>query len=331
MAKWFTDDQMKRIFSTHLVDLALKNGFEIESEDAKVVKFKGRGGLVVFRHGRGFYNFSTGQQGNVLDFAKEYLGARSTKEAGELILEERAEGFPEKYTKKNEVKPAIFQLPEQDKEKKHAYAYLIKTRGLDREIVDTLFHENKIYQTVSIHGDQTYRSCAFVGYDHEGVARYCTLRSVVSSSKFKQDAPGSSKEFPFVLLGRSHTVFVFESPIDAISHASLCKITGDDWTLDHRIATGGLSSKGIDFFLSHHPEIRTIAFCYDNDLKNRMDGKEFNPGQERAKKLSKEYSERGYEAICLPPRFKDYNEELLEMREVEQEILRIREESERSL
>jgi hypothetical protein len=71
------------------------------------------------------------------------------------------------------------------------------------------------------------------------------------------------------MVGRSNKVYVFEAPIDAASHATLTMLYGIDWQLDHRITTGCLSDKALQWFLKHHPDIREICWGYDNDVDGR--------------------------------------------------------------
>lgn len=86
----FTEEQMKQVFDTNIIDFAVENGFQIEKGDNYTVHVKNSGGLYLFNHGRGYYCFSTQTKGNIVDFAKEYLGASDFKSAAELILGCRA-------------------------------------------------------------------------------------------------------------------------------------------------------------------------------------------------------------------------------------------------
>ena len=54
----FTEEQMKQVFETNLIDFAVQNGFTInpnsKRNDRNAVHVKGYGGLFLFRHGRGY-------------------------------------------------------------------------------------------------------------------------------------------------------------------------------------------------------------------------------------------------------------------------------------
>jgi hypothetical protein len=142
-------------------------------------------------------------------------------------------------------------------------AYLWHSRGLDAEIARGLVKSGKIYESAD------YHNAVFVAFDRDGRPRNAFLRGTLSKSgrAFKRDLDGSDKSYAFSLRGRpdSDKVYVFESAIDAISHATICKINGRDWRDGHRISLGGTSLLGLERFLSEHPMISNIAACLDND------------------------------------------------------------------
>jgi hypothetical protein len=82
-------------------------------------------------------------------------------------------------------------------------------------------------------------------------------------SDFKRDADGSEKQYGFVipsLDAKSATVMVFESPIDAMSHA--CLVPGfDGW----RLSLCGTALIALEHFLERHGEVKTVIACTDND------------------------------------------------------------------
>ena len=56
----FTEEQMRQVFDTNLIDFAVKHGYEIEKGDRNTVHVKYSGGLYLFKHGRGYYQFTGG-------------------------------------------------------------------------------------------------------------------------------------------------------------------------------------------------------------------------------------------------------------------------------
>lgn len=63
-------------------------------------------------------------------------------------------------------------------------------------------------------------------------------------------------------------LIVFESPIDAMSHASLVNaIAGNPnaWRVHTRLSLGGTSDVALMQYLSEHSKCRDITLCLDND------------------------------------------------------------------
>ena len=208
-------------------------------------------------------------------------------------------------------------MPPKDKDFNRTIAYLTRTRGIDSEIVYAMINQNKIYQAVTQKNGYTFRNCAFVGYDGEGKPRYCALRTPSNERKFRQDVENSDKTYGFCMEGRSDRVYEFEAPIDAMSHATLCKLYGIDWREDHRVAEGCLSDKALSRYLKSHPEIREIVFCYDNDVDGKdANGQPRNHGQVQANQSAEAFAKTGYKVFIQTPQTKDFNEDLLTFREM---------------
>lgn len=304
----FTEEQMKQVFETNIIDFASQNGFEIEKSDTKTVHVKGHSGLFLFTHGKGYYCFSTGNKGNIVDFAKEYLRLDFIS-AVERILNCKAyehieiQKSKDKQHKKEER--GIMSLPEKAQNFNMAIAYLLKTRCIDKEIVYRLVNEKKIFQS------KEHNNCCFVGYDKEGTAKYCSMRGTHSNSNFKMDLTNSDKSYPFTIMGESSRVFVFESPIDAMSHATLTKMNEHNWKIDSRISMGCISASALERFLSENKHIKRIVFGFDNDKDGKLiDGTPHNHGQEAAKKYCEKYRNLGYKTQIHKPVNKDFNNDL---------------------
>lgn len=312
----FTEEQMKQIYDTNIIDFAVHNGFEVENGDRHTVHVKNSGGLYLFKHGKGFFCFTTEKKGNIVDFAMEYLNL-GRREAMEEILGTGLCGSAcpgPQPQKQKEHKPMV--LPPHDISNNRTAAYLVLQRRLDEEIVYGLMDRGLIYQSKETERGRPRVNCAFVGYGPGGVPGYCCLRGMGPGSSFRQDVDGSRKECGFLIPGRSRRVYEFEAPIDAISHATLCKIHGIDWTKDYRLSEGCLSDRALQAFLKDHPDIREVVFCYDNDTEGILpDGKPHNHGQVKAVEMKRKYEGLGYRALIQTPHLKDFNEDLVHLYE----------------
>lgn len=313
----FTEEQMKQVFDTNLIDFAVQNGFQIEKGDRHSVHVKNSGGLYLFNHGRGYYCYTTERKGNIIDFVKDYFGL-DFKGSVEKILGCRAYEQTAHYVIPTEKKPKEdLVLPPKAKDFNRTIAYLTQTRGIDKEIVYAMINQGKVYQAVTEKNGYTFQNCAFVGYDGDGKPRYCALRSPSRDNSFRQDVENSDKTYGFCMEGKSNRVYEFEAPIDAMSHATLCKLNGIDWREDHRVAEGCLSDKALYRYLERHPEITEIVFCYDNDRDGTLpDGTPHNHGQVRAESSADIFADLGYNTFIQTPNTKDFNQDLVTFREL---------------
>lgn len=191
-----------------------------------------------------------------------------------------------------------FFLPEKAKSHRRAYAYLNLTRGIDSHIIKELFQKEYIYEDIK-------GNAVFVGYDEQGKPRYATLRGTYTDKPFRMDCVGSDKRYGFCMDSNSSRLYVFESAIDSLSHATLenC-IQGSTgaYRADSRLSLGGTSGLALAHYLQRHTHITELVFCLDND----------NAGRKRAVALAREYADKGYYTRLELPTLKDYNEVLLD-------------------
>jgi len=204
------------------------------------------------------------------------------------------------------------QLPTPYWNNNRVMAYLCKTRGLDQEIVRGLIKYRKIYETIQSwnkekqrYEDTPFHNSLFVAYDNEGKPQNAFLRGTISNTDkpFKRDVEGSNKSYSFTLFGRpsSNRIFCYEGALDAISHASISKISGEDWRDGHRLSLGGISFLGLDRFLIDNPQITTIIACLDNDAT----------GNRTSEKLAEKYAAKGYTVERESSVYKDFSEDLM--------------------
>ena len=181
------------------------------------------------------------------------------------------------------------------------YDYLCVKRGIDSDIVNTLIQEKKLY--VDKRGN-----VVFVGYDGQNKARFASLRGTYGD--FRGDCAGSDKRYGFIIAADapSNGAYIFESPIDAMSHASLAILEFGDrtaWEYDRRLSLAGTSDAALPFFLNQHKSVKELIFCLDND----------SAGYEAAAAMALKYADKGYTTRTQYPNGKDFNEDLQARRE----------------
>lgn len=155
--------------------------------------------------------------------------------------------------------PKPFALPEASLCGTAAVSYLGR-RGIDMDIISRCISMGLFYES------RRHHNCVFVGRDPAGKARFACLRGICDG--FKLDVESSDKRYSFCLPAAdpdSQFAAVTESPIDALSVASLLKMQGDDWTRYHYLSLGGTAPRALLQFLHDHPAVTHISLCLDND------------------------------------------------------------------
>lgn len=92
------------------------------------------------------------------------------------------------------------------------YAYLMRQRHIDREVISYFVHEKLLYE-------DKHHNCVFVGLDDSGEAKHAHIRSTNSEGRvFRMNIEGSASEHCFHKSGTDKSLYVFEAPIDLLSH-----------------------------------------------------------------------------------------------------------------
>lgn len=236
----FSKSQIYQANNINLVEFAKTHGFLLENGGRRAFHAKQSGGHYFFRDRNKYYHFSSDTSGGPIDFVMQFM-RMDFKEAVTYLLETDVQQHqPPSILPKPS---GVLQLPDKASNNRRVSWYLIQVRGIDSKIISCLIHEKKLYQ------QKKTGNCVFIGYGQEGKAKYCSLRGTRPGYPFKQDCPYSDKSYPFHIVGTGRKVYVCESPIDTMSHASLAKLNGLDWRSDHRISLGCLSDQALMRFL----------------------------------------------------------------------------------
>ena len=161
-------------------------------------------------------------------------------------------------------------LPFQEAVECAVFRYLTG-RGIDRDILRQCMAEGHIYES------KKYHNAVFLGFDETGQPKYAALRGTYGD--FKGEAPGSDKHYSFLLADSdsAQSVHLFECAIDALSYATLLKMTGRDWEEAPLLSLAGVYKNKRDMklpmalgtFLEHHREVKAILLHLDNDEVGR--------------------------------------------------------------
>ena len=198
---------------------------------------------------------------------------------------------------KQEVRKQLV-LPAKGNQQNRLLDYLCNKRSIDTGIVSTLIEDDKIYE-------DRRGNVVFVGMDGTAKVRFASLRGTSDKQQFRMDCIGSDKQYGFhMTYSQSKRLYVFESPIDAMSHASIENIITNNkcaWLRDNRLSLSGTSDKALPEYLKQNPQTKEIILCLDND----------SPGRNASVAIARKYADKGFHTRIELPQKKDYNEDLL--------------------
>ena len=191
----------------------------------------------------------------------------------------------------HEEKTKEFKLPEANSNMHRVFAYLIKQRFINPEIISFFAKQHTLYE------DKQHHNAVFVGLDENGVPRQASKRSTNSFGKtFRITCEGSDTRYSFSHFGKLEKLFVFEAPIDMLSYLTLHP---ENWQQHSYIAMNGVYENAVLTALKNHSNINEIVLCVDND----------EGGIEAVDRLRDILTENGYPNVkWLAPKFKDWNE-----------------------
>lgn len=308
-------------------DVAILCGLNLEKNGRYSLRDRDHDSLVLDLKRNFFFWNSQGKRGGCVSLYREIMNV-GFKEAVLKLMpnidldKEFVEAVREKPTELsdqdrhrdlyNQLKELNYDS-EENKSMRQSIAYLTKTRGLDRDIINKMIGENMIYQISDSYGPKV----AFVGRkDNKYISSICQ-RSVSPKIKFKGDFKNCNYKVGWFYDPETKGQFgekgnadkpllVFEANIDMISYMSLLKECGVDYT---QFAYLSCSSINHDICI---PETckeygyNTVRILFDNDYE----GKE-NWGQNKAKEISSKLSKTGIDAKPIIPDIpscKDWND-----------------------
>ena len=185
-----------------------------------------------------------------------------------------------------------FVLPPANENNRRAFAYLLKHRHLDRDVLTTFIRQGLIYE------DAGYHNAVFVGRGADDEAHHAHKRSTNSMGKsFRMTVEGSDFRYAFNWPGANEHLLVFEAPIDMLSFISMHP---EGWEKHSYVALCGTSSQAMTGMLERYPQIQNVHLCLDND----------QAGQSASRRLAQMVREQRLAVDAFVPVFKDWNDDL---------------------
>lgn len=325
---YFTDEQYQEArYNSSALEYARSHGYQLSRvgssywtmEEHDSMRFSDKTGI--------WYWNSRGVSGGALEFAMYFEG----KSIVEAVLEitgdrqlSRSEPVNPQPQKKIEplqadTAPMVFTLPTKAGNQKQLWAYLCQTRGLERDVVDTLISEGLVYESERITANGKVNNATFVYKAPDGSAVGAFNRGMYTlqpgQKAYKRDVACSDKSYGWCIPApensKSVTLRVFEGAIDAASDASIDAIINPDWRNEpiSRLSMEGLQAAPVYKYLEAHPEAQKVVIKTDNDKP----GKEFAVTLKQ--KLKESYPQIRVYIETPPVEYgKDWNEALLHLR-----------------
>lgn len=297
MAKYihFTEEQKQQAASVDLERFLLCRGEKLITSGRE--KRLARDHSVTVR-GNEWYDHAEERGGHAVSFVQKFYGLNYPEAVSLLLGGDTGNAFPAASEKEPE-EPKPFELPPANSDMRRVYAYLVKRRGIDRDIVTAFARAKLLYE------DAEYHNAVFVGTDADGVARHAHKRSTNSEGKaFRLNVEGSNPKHSFHHIGTDGRLYVFEAPIDLLSYITL---NPENWQEHSYVACCGTSSHPVLELVAQHPEIKAVYLCLDND----------EAGHTACKRMEALLEMVGVQTMQLIPFGKDWNDDLLSVRQKE--------------
>ena len=292
----FTDEQKQRANSVDLT-VFLKMQGETLLPSGREKRIQSNHSITV--RGNEWFDHATKEGGLAIDFVQKYYG-KSFPDAVTMLLNGE-QGVPYANAKDRDISRKPFALPPSNNDMRRVFAYLIKHRLIDREVVSFFAREKLIYESKepSADGSKEYHNAIFVGYDENGVSRHAHKRGIYTEGKgFKGNIDNSNPCYSFHYMGISDRLYVFEAPIDLLSFITVHK--NSDWKKHSYLALCGISEQSIFKSIENNADLAHVVLCLDHD----------SAGIEASEKIEDMLAERNLNCSRLVPCFKDWNEDL---------------------
>ena len=284
--KRFSDEQLQRASGIDIVAMLQGQGEKLKKQ-GRVYRWMRYDSTVIDRNR--WYRHSREIGGGPIQFMQHFYGMDFVEAVKYLLDGEEGAEFVQASRTPEPKLP--FTPPKLSKNMHRTFAYLIKTRKIDADIVQHFVNEKKILET------EEYHNVAFCGYDEKGEMKQMHLRSTLPGNRFFMDIDGSDKQYYFRHIGINSDVYVFEAPIDMLSYITMNK---ENWQESSYVCLGGVAIDALKNVLSTNEQISKVYMCVDRD----------DAGDKTVKRIGDELNEMGYEWERILPENKDWNEDL---------------------
>lgn len=281
MASPFTREQLLQARQADLYTFLIYNHLDLFVMEGNALRMRDNHSVYIKRGWHSFRDFSSGTNGNSVDFLCQYLGYS----LNDAVLALTQGGSVTESIQKREVhKAAGISLPTPQVGRfSRLFSYLLCDRGLKYGIVQTLCDRGLLYESAETH------NAVFINAERD----YGEIHGTIPGTSFKGLAEGSKSDSfwyftPPGIMEKPNRIYVCEAAIDAISLWQLKKESA------FYASIGGASNQQrIERMKKSRCQ---IIIATDND------------------KAGQECRDRNKDLMAIIPCHKDWNEDLLENR-----------------
>lgn len=292
----FTDEQKYRANNVDLADFLKRQGEKLipSGRDKRLASDHS-----ITVRGNQWYDHSAERGGYAIDFVRQYYDLTYPEAVTKLLGGEQGQVYDSAGQEELEPKKP-FALPDMNPDMRRAYAYLVKTRLLSRDVVSFFAKQKLIYESCEKSKDRTkeYHNAVFVGMDENGVPRHAHKRGLYTEGKaFRGNVDGCDPAYSFHYAGTDKRLYVFEAPIDLLSYITLHP---QDWQKHSYVALCGVSEYAMLKMLELYPNLDCVVLCLDHD----------EAGIEASEKYLDLLTEMGTQCERELSEYKDWNEDI---------------------
>ena len=144
---YFTEEQKRQANSVNLEDFLIRQGEKL-LKSGRESRMESNHSVTI--HGNRWYDHAEEEGGFAIDFVQKYY-EKTFPEAVSMLLDgEQGQSYQQYHKPEKEEEKKPFVLPEKNQNMRRVYAYLTKTRGIDRDVLSVFVHAKLILSLIHI-------------------------------------------------------------------------------------------------------------------------------------------------------------------------------------
>lgn len=282
MKSFFTKEQEKEARKADLYSYLMKYHTSDFKKEGNSIRLFSNHSVSIRKGYSGYYDFSTGEKGNSIDFLVGYMGY-TIPEAVLALCGDKA-GMDQNTHASNTYQATksivAKEFPKQANHCRHTFAYLMK-RGIPAEVIRELMNKGLLYQS------KEHNNMVFINKERD----WAEIRGTYTYGNKAFHGVIPLRDDGYWEFGSGNTVYICEAAIDAVSLFILHKKDGKAQDARYVSIGGVMKQKTIDRLKQDRG--LELILAVDNDQAG-----------ERCRKKNEELK-------SIIPKHKDWNEDLL--------------------